>query len=85
MNNLLKFGIAYYLAPTLVGVVVVLLATAIGLTFTAVVIATAIAATLTVAIIFGRPLISAFCRWFRNHFSPVRRRQPRPAAWHQWR
>lgn len=31
------------------------------------------------------PLYRPLRRWLINRFSPVRRRQPRPAAWHQWR
>jgi hypothetical protein len=81
MDNLLKFGLAYLLAPSLAAGVAVLLATAIGLTFTAAVIVLAL---LLIAAL-GRPLITAISRWIKNRFSPVRRRHPRPTAWHQWR
>jgi len=85
MNNLLKFGFAYLLAPSLVAGVAVLLAAAIGLTFTVAVIGAAFVAAILLITTVGRPLIAAGSRWVKNRFSPVRRRHPRPTAWHQWR
>lgn len=85
MDNLLKIALAYLLAPSLVAGVAVLLASAIGLTFTATVILLIIAAAFLLIVTLGRLLIEAMHRWANNRFSPVRRRQPRPAGWHQWR
>lgn len=85
MDNLLKLGLAYLLAPSLVAGVAVLLAAAIGLTFTVTIIVLAIAAAGLLIATLGRPLIGAGIQWARNRFSPVRRRHPRPTAWHQWR
>lgn len=85
MDNLLKLGLAYLLAPSLVAGVAALLATAIGLTFATTVIVLAIAAAVLLIATLGRPLIGTVSRWARSRFSPVRRRHPRPTAWHQWR
>lgn len=85
MDNLLKLGLAYLLAPSLVAGAIVLLAGAIGLTFAATVIVLAVAAAVMLIATLTRPLIEAVSRWANNRFSPVRRRQPRPAGWHQWR
>lgn len=85
MDNLLKLGLAYLLAPSLVAGVAVLLAAAIGLTFTVTIIVLAVAAAGLLTATLGCPLIGAGIQWARNRFSPVRRRHPRPTAWHQWR
>jgi len=55
-------------------------------------IAVAIAAVVAVARVVAHVVLEIFAplwhpihRWLNNRFSPVRRRHPRPAAWHQWR
>lgn len=81
MENIFRFSIAYLIAPALVAVVAWAFAAALGVTLTAVVVALGL---LGVALLL-RALSRPVRRWYNNHFSPVRRRHPRPAAWHQWR
>lgn len=85
MDNLLKLGFAYWLAPSLVGGVAVVLAVAFGLTFSAATIGVALAATVLLAATLVRPMVLWGLRCLKNRLSPVRRRHPRPTAWHQWR
>ncbi|PIV89286.1 MAG: hypothetical protein COW48_01280 [Hydrogenophilales bacterium CG17_big_fil_post_rev_8_21_14_2_50_63_12] len=85
MDNLLKLGFAYWLAPSLVGGVAVVLAVAFGLTFSAAIIGVALAAAVLLAAALVRPMAVLGWRCLKNRLSPVRRRHPRPTAWHQWR
>ncbi len=85
MNDLLKTGIAYWLAPALVSGVAVALAMLFGLTFTLIVAAGAITCVIVAVVTLIAPLAGALRRWGRNRFSPVRRRHPRPIVWNQWR
>jgi len=85
MGDLFKLAVAYMLAPALV---VGLLASAYGL-------AALLTALVAAVLLVGLPLaLGARSLWRRRHRfrkklrdmrSPVRRRRPRPAAWHQWR
>lgn len=85
MNSWIKLGVAAFLAPGLAAGVLLLIGALSGI-----VIGTGMVVMLAAAVgmlAFG--LLSgiggALHRALRNRFSPVRRKTPRPAAWHQWR
>lgn len=77
MSDLLIFGLAYLLAPSLVVGAVWLFGVFLGLSLAIVTVALAAFAAVLV--------ISAGARWFKHRLSLVRRRRPRPTAWRQWR
>jgi uncharacterized membrane protein YraQ (UPF0718 family) len=81
MGTLFKLGIAYLLAPTFAVAVAWLVAAAFGVTMVGAIVVSAVAFGLALAFAVGK----AVCRPMKSRLSPVRRRQPRPAAWYQWR
>jgi hypothetical protein len=85
MNHFLKLGLAYLLAPALVAAIVWLAAAVLGLTLAVSGIGLAVVAVAMLLAALARPVLSAGRRWVQPHSSSVRRRHPRPSAWHQWR
>lgn len=85
MGNILKLGVAYWLAPPLVGVVAVLIGSAMGIGLVLALAALGVIAFGVLAWSFGGPVLAYVGKRFHSFRSPVRRRAPRPTAWHQWR
>jgi hypothetical protein len=81
MRTYAKLGIGAWLAP---GLTALLIGVAVWVAVPAFFAGAALGVGL-LAFLLLRGGLGALRRWTRNRFSPVRRRGPRPPAWHQWR
>ena len=81
MNSWMKLGFAAFVAPGLTTVVLLVVGALTGLFI-------GVGAILMLAFAAGLltlGVLNGVHRSLRNRFSPVRRKQPRPTAWNQWR
>ena len=85
MSDIVKLGLAWWLAPSLVAGVVWLLAGLLGVTFGLTLSVLLLTGGVCLLVMLATVLSGPICRWFQYVISPVRRRRPRPTAWHQWR
>lgn len=85
MNSWLKIGVAAFIFPGLTAGVLLFVAGMAGVAVSIGLVAllAVLAGLLALSLISG--VFSALQRVLRNRLSPVRRKHPRPTAWHQWR
>lgn len=85
MNSWIKLGVAAFLAPSLTAGVLLLVGALTGMVIGTGMVAILAAGMLLLVVALFAVLGSALRRALHNRFSPVRRKYPRPTAWHQWR
>lgn len=85
MNSWMKLGVAAFLAPGLAAGVLLTVGALTGLVIGAGLLAILAAAAGLLAFGLLSGIGGALRRSLRSRLSPVRRKQPRSTAWHQWR